>query len=101
MFLVQYVRVLFWEGEAEMKTVTVAELRGDIDNLLEEILVTGIPLDVKMGDRRLRTAPVEPVDKFSDMEFRPDVINGAPEDLVHIEWEYKLDGSLGSQGVDK
>ena len=74
-----------------MKTITVTELRGNIYNLLEEILATGIPLEVKKGERKLRIAPVEPVDKFADMEFRPDVINGDPEDLVHIEWEYNVD----------
>ena len=74
-----------------MKTITVTELRGNIYNLLEEILTTGIPLEVKKGEHRLRIAPVEPVDKFADMEFRADVINGDPEDLVHIEWEYDVD----------
>jgi hypothetical protein len=25
------------------------------------------------------------------MVFRPDVINGDPADLVHVEWEYNVD----------
>ena len=36
------------------------------------------------GGRKLRIIPVEPVDKFANMVFRPDVINGDPADLVHI-----------------
>ncbi|MFZ1769399.1 MAG: type II toxin-antitoxin system prevent-host-death family antitoxin [Caldilinea sp.] len=74
-----------------MKSITATELRSDIYNLLEEVLATGIPLEVTKGGRKLRIAAVEPVDKFADMEFRPDVINGDPGDLVHIEWEYSLD----------
>ena len=74
-----------------MKTVTVTELRGDIYNLLDEILATGVPLEIKKGGRKLRIVPVEPVDKFANMVFRPDVINGDPADLVHIEWEYHVD----------
>lgn len=74
-----------------MKTITVTELRSNIYNLLEEVLDTGVPLEIKKGGRKLRIAPVEPVDKFADMVFRPDVINGDPEDLVHIDWEYNLD----------
>ena len=74
-----------------MKTVTITELRGDIYNLLDEILATGIPLEIKKGGRTLRIAPVEPVDKFANMLFRPDVINGDPADLVHIDWEYTVD----------
>jgi prevent-host-death family protein len=74
-----------------MKTITVTELRKNIFNLLEEILNTGVPLEINKGGRLLRIAPVEPVDKFADLVYQPDVINGDPEDLVHIEWEYKLD----------
>ena len=68
-----------------MKTVTVTELRGNIYNLLEEVLATGIPLEIKKGGRKLRIVPVEPVDKFANMVFRPDVINGDPADLVYVE----------------
>jgi prevent-host-death family protein len=74
-----------------MKPITVTELRKNIFNLLEEILNTGVPLEINKGGRLLRIAPVEPVDKFADLVYQPDVINGDPEDLVHIEWEYKLD----------
>ncbi len=74
-----------------MKSITVTELRSNIYNLLEEVLTTGIPLEVEKGGRKLYIAPVEPVDKFADMVFRSDVINGDPEDLVHIEWEYNVD----------
>lgn len=74
-----------------MKSITVTELRGNIYNLLEEILTTGVPLEVKKGGRKLRIMPVEPVDKFANMTYRPDVINGDPEDLVHIEWEFNID----------
>ncbi|MEM7126975.1 MAG: type II toxin-antitoxin system prevent-host-death family antitoxin [Chloroflexota bacterium] len=74
-----------------MKTITVTELRSNIYNLLEEILTTGIPLEINKGGRKLRISPVEPVDKFANMVYRPDVINGNPDDLVHIEWEYNID----------
>ena len=74
-----------------MKTVTITELRGDIYNLLDEILATGVPLEIKKGGRKLHIAPIEPVDKFANMLFRPDVINGNPADLVHIDWEYTVD----------
>lgn len=74
-----------------MKTITVTELRGNIYNLLDEVLATGAPLEIKKGGRKLRIVSVEPVDKFANMDFRPDVINGDPEDLIHIEWEHNID----------
>ena len=74
-----------------MKTITATELRSNIYNLLDEILATGVPLEINRAGQKLTIAPVEPVDKFANMEFRPDVINGDPADLVHIEWEYDVD----------
>lgn len=74
-----------------MHSVTVTELRSNIYNLLDEVLATGIPLEIRKGGRTLLITPVEPVDKFANMVFRPDVINGDPADLVHIEWEYDVD----------
>lgn len=73
-----------------MNSVTVTELRSNIYHLLDEVLVTGIPLAIKRGGRKLRIAPVEPVDKFAHMVFRPDAINGDPADLVHIVWKYDV-----------
>ncbi|MEZ4728658.1 MAG: type II toxin-antitoxin system prevent-host-death family antitoxin [Caldilineaceae bacterium] len=73
-----------------MNSVTVTELRGNIYHLLDEVLATGVPLEIKRGGRKLRITPVEPVDKFANMVFRPDVINGDPADLVHMAWEYDV-----------
>lgn len=74
-----------------MKTITVTELRSNIYNLLEEILTTGVPLEVKKGGRKLRIMPVKPVDKLQNLVYRPNAIKGDPEDLVHIEWEHNID----------
>lgn len=74
-----------------MKTVTVTELRSNIYNLLEEILTTGIPLEINKGGRKLRIAPVDKMDKLQNLVYRPNAIKGDPEELVHIEWEYDID----------
>ena len=74
-----------------MKTITVTELRSNIYNLLEEVLTTGVPLEVRKNGRRLRIAPIKPVDKFANMVPDPTVINGDPEALVDILWEYDID----------
>jgi prevent-host-death family protein len=74
-----------------MKTITITELRSNIYNLLQEVLDTGIPLEINKGGQKLRIAPVQPADKFANMVYRPDVVNGNPDDLVNIEWEYNID----------
>lgn len=77
-----------------MKRVTPTELRADIYNLLEEVLETGIPLEIKKGQRRLRIVPVEPADKLQNLVSRPDIIQGDPDDLIAISWEGELDLDL-------
>ena len=74
-----------------MKSVTATELRGNIYQLLEEVLTTGVPLEVKKGGKKLRIMPVEDVDKLKNLTYQPEVIRGDPEDLVHMEWEGNLD----------
>jgi hypothetical protein len=76
-----------------MKTVTPTQLRANIYNLLDNILKTGIPLEIKKGDKRLRIVPVDEIDKLKNLVIRPDVIQGDPDDLVEIDWmdEVNLD----------
>ena len=76
-----------------MKTVTPTQLRTNIYNLLDEVLKTGLPLEIKKGDKKLRIVPVDEVDKLKNLVARPDVIQGDPDDLAEIDWidEVKLD----------
>ena len=74
-----------------VKTITVTELRSDIYNLLEEVLATGIPLEINKGGRKLQIVPVEKVDKLRNLIRRPEVIQGDPDDLVSVQWEVNLD----------
>ncbi|HUF37486.1 MAG TPA: type II toxin-antitoxin system Phd/YefM family antitoxin [Anaerolineales bacterium] len=77
-----------------MKTVTPTELRANLYRLLEEVLRTGLPLEIKKGDKRLRIVPLEKVDKFQRLVLRPEVIRGDPEDLADLSWEQEVDIDL-------
>lgn len=70
-----------------MQTVTPTELRANIYHLLEEVLRTGLPLEIRKGERRLRIVPVEKVDKFQNLPARPQAIVGDPDDLAELGWE--------------
>jgi len=76
-----------------MKTVTPTQLRTNIYNLLDEILNTGLPLEIRKGDKKLRIVPVDEVDKLNNLVSRPEAIQGDPDDLVEIDWvdEVNLD----------
>ena len=77
-----------------MKTVTPTQLRTNIYNLLDEILKTGLPLEIKKGDKKLRIVPVDQVDKLKNLTLRPEVIQGDPDDLVEISWEEEVNLDL-------
>ena len=70
-----------------MQTITPTQLRANIFNLLDDILRTGVPLEIKKGDRRLKIVPVGKADKFQNLIARPEFILGDPDDLVDIHWE--------------
>ena len=73
-----------------MKTITVAQLHSDIDNLLQEVLDTGVPIEISKGDQKLRIVPVATVNKFANLVHRPNIINGDPKELVYLKWDETL-----------
>ncbi|NOY69750.1 MAG: type II toxin-antitoxin system Phd/YefM family antitoxin [Deltaproteobacteria bacterium] len=77
-----------------MKTITITELRGNIYRLLDEVLNTGVPIEINKAGKKLRIVPVDKVDKLQNLESRPDVINGNPDDLVSISWEKEVNLDL-------
>ena len=80
--------------EKTMKTITVTELRGNIYNLLDEVLNTGIPIEINKGGRKLKIMPVDKVNKLENLISRPNIIKGNPDDLVDISWEKEVDLDL-------
>jgi len=60
-------------------------LRENIYRILDEILETGVPVDIERKGKLLRIAAVEPRSKLASLKSR-DLIVGDPEDLVHVDW---------------
>ena len=77
-----------------MKTITVTELRGNIYNLLDEVLNTGIPIEINKGGKKLKIIPVVKSKKLQNLVSRPNVIKGNPDDLVDISWEKEVNLDL-------
>jgi hypothetical protein len=77
-----------------MKSITPKELIWNLDNLLDEILRTGIPLEIVRGGKRLRLIPLEPLDKLDKLVHRPHVILGDADTLIDINWEQEFNLDL-------
>lgn len=71
--------------------ITPTKLRKDIYKILDQVLETGVSVKIERQGKTLRIVPDEPVDKFQRLTYRPHVIVGDPEELVHLEWEHNLD----------
>ena len=77
-----------------MKSVTSSKLQNNLDQLLDEILNTGTPLEIERNGKRLRIIPVKTVDKLQKLIYRPQAIIGDPDDLVQISWEQETNLDL-------
>ncbi len=75
------------------RQVTPSQLRADVYRLVDEVLETGIPLQINRHGRRLLLVADEPVgDRLSRIHTDPDLIVGDPEDLVHMDWSGEWSG---------
>lgn len=73
-------------------TVTASELRQNIYRLLDEVVETGTPLEIKRGGHTLRVVPEETPSKLARLTPHPGTIVGDPEDLVHMDWSGEWQG---------
>jgi antitoxin (DNA-binding transcriptional repressor) of toxin-antitoxin stability system len=81
-------------SEVRVKTVSPTELRSNIYKLLDEVLSSGVPLEINKGGEILRIVPVATTSKLSNLVSRPHVITGNPDDLVDICWDGEMNLDL-------
>ncbi|MFT5090428.1 MAG: prevent-host-death family protein [Planctomycetota bacterium] len=70
---------------------TASKLRENIYRVLDEILATGVPVEITRKGRRLKIVPVDEPDKLANLKQR-DVLKGDPEDIVHLDWSGEWQG---------
>ena len=68
--------------------LTASKLRENIYRILDEVLETGVPVEIDQGGRKLRIVVVDQSqkDKLAALESHPDFLLCDPEELVHIDW---------------
>lgn len=72
----------------DLLTMTASRLRENIYNALDEVLRTGVPLELERAGRRLRIVPVdEPRSaRLELLRPHPDYLLCDPEEVVHLDW---------------
>ncbi len=62
-----------------------SQLREDIYRILDQVLETGIPVEIERGGKLLKIIPAEPRSKLGNLKPRKYLLSD-PEDLVHLDW---------------
>jgi len=71
--------------------ISTSALRQNLYKLLDKVLETGIPLEIKRKGKIIKIIPPEESDKLLNLKYR-NIITCDPEELVHIDWssEWKM-----------
>ena len=66
--------------------ISVTELRSNIYKLLDQVIATGLPLEIQRKGKIVRLVPEQTRSKLDNLVPHPNAFDGAPEDFVHIDW---------------
>ena len=66
--------------------LTASRLRENVYRILDEVLETGVPVEIERRGKILKIVPGEPRDKLDNLQPRPDFLLCDPEELVHLDW---------------
>ena len=65
--------------------LTASRLRQDIYRILDEVLETGIPVEIERRGKVLRIVPPQECSKLDSLPQR-DYLQTDPEEIVHVDW---------------
>ena len=68
-----------------MTRMSATRLRQNLYSILDEIIESGIPVEIERKEHILKIIPEQTPDRLSRLK-RHSVIKGDPEDLVHLNW---------------
>jgi hypothetical protein len=66
-------------------TVKASALRQNIYKILDQVLESGIPVEIERRGKILKLVRAEPVSKLANLKPHPYLLTD-PEELVHLDW---------------
>jgi hypothetical protein len=66
--------------------LTASKLREDIYRILDQVLETGVPVEIERRGKMLKIVPAEIPEKLDKLIVRPTFLQGDPEDIVSLDW---------------
>jgi hypothetical protein len=68
-----------------MIKMTATRLRQDIYNILDDIIETGIPVEIERKGGKLKIVPEKKENKLDNLKKR-ELVVGDPEAIINIDW---------------
>jgi hypothetical protein len=68
-----------------MPKLTASQLRSDIYRILDQVLETGVPVEIERRGKILRIVPPASSSKTASLQSR-DFLASNPQEIVHIDW---------------
>jgi hypothetical protein len=72
-------------------TINPTEFRKNIYKLLDQVLNTGVPIEIERKGKRIKIVPEKKMNKLDNLKRRK-LFNCDPNGIVHIDWstEWKI-----------
>jgi antitoxin (DNA-binding transcriptional repressor) of toxin-antitoxin stability system len=65
--------------------LTASRLRQDIYRILDQVLDTGVPVEIERHGKVLKIVPPQESSKLDSLKPR-DYMNADPQEFVHVDW---------------
>ncbi len=65
--------------------LTATRLRQDIYRILDQVIESGVPVEIERRGKVLRIVPPEESSKLDGLKHR-DILRTDPDEIVHLDW---------------
>lgn len=66
--------------------ISLTKLRTDLYNIVDQVIETGLPVDIERNGKIVRIIALEQKSKLQYLKSHPGTMVGDPEEFVHLDW---------------
>jgi prevent-host-death family protein len=67
-------------------TITLTKLRADLYNIVDQVIATGVPVEIEREGKKVKIIAVEKKSKLANLKAHPGTLIGDPDDFIHLDW---------------
>ena len=84
-------RILLEDMEDAPMSMSLSSLRANLYRVVDDVLATGVPVEIARHGRKVRLVPDRPASKLSRLKKRK-VLRCKPEELLNLDWSSQWKG---------